>query len=230
MVAGSPRKRSPNLWLVSNPGSPSPASGPRQMRTSLLGDANLIAALRRGEATAATAFHDRVRPQVDRTLTRLLGRRDVDHEDLAQLAMIELIYTIDGYRGECSLETWTATLTAHVVYKHLRRRQTERRLFAGMVEADDFRAVSHHGTGREAMGRSAVSRIAQHLETLDSKRASTLVLHDVLGYDLQEVARITGVTVSAAQTRLVRGRRELQEKIDADPDLANTLEEMEASL
>src|SRR4030095_17263782 len=96
------------------PDSPPPASS--------LDDAQLLRALRAHDTEAATAFHDRVRPQVDRTIYRLLGRRDADHEDLAQLAMIELVYTIARYRGECSLDSWTSTVTAHVVYKQIRKR------------------------------------------------------------------------------------------------------------
>jgi DNA-directed RNA polymerase specialized sigma24 family protein len=48
-----------------------------------------------------------------------------------------------------------------------------------------------------------------------------------MGYDLREVARITGASVTAAQSRLVRGRRALHESIGQDADLADTLVEME---
>jgi RNA polymerase sigma-70 factor (ECF subfamily) len=195
--------------------------------TSALDDNELLAALRRGDVSAAAAFHDRVRLQVDRTIHRLLGRRDSDHEDVAQLALIELIYTIDGYRGECSLDTWTSTLTAHVAYKHLRRRQTERRLFANILDADDSVTASPRRTGRDAMGRSAIRRVAEHLDRIESNHAWTFVLHDAMGYDLREVARITSVSVAAAQSRLVRGRRALHESIGQDLELADTLEEME---
>src|SRR6266404_800635 len=77
-------------------------------------------------------------------------------DDAELLALIELIYTIERYRGECSLDTWTSTLTAHVVYKHIRRRQTERRLFAEMLDADDFVTTTARRPARDAMGRSAV--------------------------------------------------------------------------
>jgi len=228
MVAHSPRQDRPNIRLVWNEPAAGPAVERRVPPAPSHDDAELLAALRRNDVSAAAAFHDRVRPQVDRTVCRLLGRRDHDHEDLAQMALIELIYTIDGYRGECSLDTWTSTITAHVVYKHLRRRQTERRLFTRMLDADDFPLESPRRTGRDAMGRSAVRRVAEHLDRIEPNQAWTFILHDVLGYDLREVASITGVSVAAAQTRLIRGRRALHEKIGGDPDLTNTLEEMEA--
>jgi RNA polymerase sigma-70 factor (ECF subfamily) len=77
------------------------------------------------------------------------------------------------------------------------------------------------------MGRSAVRRVAEHLDQLEPNQAWTFVLHDAMGHDLREVASITGVSVAAAQTRLIRGRRALHEKIGQDLELADTLEEME---
>jgi DNA-directed RNA polymerase specialized sigma24 family protein len=41
-------------------------------------------------------------------------------------------------------------------------------------------------------------------------------LHDVLGHQLAEVALIMRVSVAAATSRLVRGRRELYRRIDSD--------------
>jgi RNA polymerase sigma-70 factor (ECF subfamily) len=221
MTSDASAAKKPRLWLaVSNraprPPRPSPA----------LDDSELLAALRDGDASAATALHDRARPMVDQTIRRLLGRHDQDFEDIAQLAMIELVYTIDRYRGDCSLDAWISTLTAHVVYKTIRRRQTERKIF-GAMSPDDLVIASPRKAGREAMIRDAVKRVLVHLDAMDDSRAWTYVLHDVCGYDLKEIAQITGVTIAAAQTRLVRGRRELHERIQDDPDLASRMAELE---
>jgi RNA polymerase sigma-70 factor, ECF subfamily len=207
---------------------PAPSEAPPPpVQPSALDDSELLAALRAGDPTAATALHDRVRAQVDRTIGRLLGSRDVDHDDVAQLAMIELVSTIDRYRGDCSLDSWTSTITAHVVYKHIRRRKTERRIF-GELDADVLAETrSPSRTGREAVVRSLMRRVLGHLDAVDESKAWTFVLHDVCGYDLREIARITSVSVTAAQTRLVRGRREVHERIASDPELANLLDSIE---
>ena len=209
------------LWLVP---AASSAAAPAQRAFD---DSELLAAMRRGDASAATALHDRLRPQVDRTVRRLLGARDPDFPDVTQQAMIQIVGTVDRYRGDCSLDSWTSAVAAHTVYKHIRRRKTERRIF-GALDADllaETRSPSR--TGRDAMVRNLMRRVLQHLDEVEEAKAWAFVLHDVCGYDLREIAQITGVSAAAAQTRLVRGRREVHERIAGDPELAGLLESLE---
>jgi RNA polymerase sigma-70 factor (ECF subfamily) len=214
------RTETSHLRLVGD--SPA-APGPRAPIPPALDDVQLVAALRDGDPSAAASFHDRARPVVDRTVHRLIGRHDPDHDDLAQMALIELIGSIDRFRGECALDGWIATVTAHTVYKHLRRRKTESRIFgpddgldrdAGMLAPDRQRAL-----------RGAVAKIRAHLGVLESNKAWTFLLHDVCGYDLREIAEITEVSVVAAQGRLSRGRRELMARLREDPELHELLED-----
>jgi RNA polymerase sigma-70 factor, ECF subfamily len=187
-------------------------------------DGQLLAAVRAGDARAAGALHDRTRPVVDRAIGRLLGSHDSEQEDLAQMAMIELVRTIDRYRGECSLDSWASTIAAHVVYKHIRRKRLERRLFVfGSDAAAQVPAASH--PGRNVMLSGLARRVGSHLEAMDPGRACAVALHDVFGYDVKEIALILKVSAAAAQSRLSRGRRELHERIAADPELADALEE-----
>jgi RNA polymerase sigma-70 factor (ECF subfamily) len=116
-----------------------------------------------------------------------------------------------------------AALTARIVFKHLRRRQTGRRLF-GALEREDAPPAS--GVGSDPLVRNLMQHAARHLQSMDPNRAWAFFLHDVLGYDLRELAQILGISVSAAQSRLVRGRRELHGRFAGDPELADLLETM----
>ncbi|MEP7050473.1 MAG: RNA polymerase sigma factor [Pseudomonadota bacterium] len=187
-------------------------------------DALLLAALKAGNASAATALHDRTRPVVQRTVRRLLGARDTDTEDLCQLAFIELVNTIEQFREACPLDAWVSMISARVVYKHIRRRKLERRLFSRTL----LQVVPEVGTTarHNSLLRDLVRRVNEHLTRVDDSRAFTFLLHDAYGYDLKEIAQITGVSVSAAQTRLVRGRREVHERIAGDPALASALDDL----
>lgn len=193
-----------------------------------LDDAELVARAAAADEDAAVAFHDRVRPQIERTIVRLIGRGHVDHDDLVQLALIELVSSIARFRGECSLDGWIGRVTSHVVYKHLRRRKLERRIFDAEVDADTIEPVSSGDRpSRSTQARELLGRVRNHLEAMEPNKAWAFVLHDVLGFDLREIADITEVTVAAAQRRLVRGRHEVYERVANDPELADALRALE---
>jgi RNA polymerase sigma-70 factor (ECF subfamily) len=187
-------------------------------------DAALIADVRAGKSRAAGAFHDRVRPVVERTLGRLLGAGDSDRDDLTQQALIDLVLSVDRFRGECPLDAWAAVIAARTVYKHIRRRKIERRLFVlGSSEALD---VPDRAASPAAVLRSSIRRVERHLRDMNRERAWTFVLHEVHGFSLKEISDVTGASVAAVQSRLVRGRRELHERIADDPDLASSIEDL----
>jgi RNA polymerase sigma-70 factor (ECF subfamily) len=225
-MAEHARQNGPNLRIVRE----GPTSSVQQVAARRepyappsLDDVEIVEACRRGDATAAGALHARVRSVIDRTIARLLGRKDSYFEDLAQLAMIALVHSMPSFRGECSLDTWTARITAFAVYKELRRRKIEHTVIA--PDSSDLEADSVSGPDMQASteARSVLRRVRLHLAELDPVKAWTLLLHDVGGFDLKEIAEITGASVAAAQSRLVRGRADLQARIEADPELADML-------
>jgi RNA polymerase sigma-70 factor (ECF subfamily) len=188
-----------------------------------LDDSALLAGLKARDVTVSNAFYARVRPIVDRTLARLLGARDNDYEDVAQRALFELVSTIDRFRGECPLDAWTSIVTARVAYRTIRRRRTERKLFVDEQPHELPHATRSHASAVAA--RQAIQRVRLELEKMNPDRTWTFLLHDVYGYDLKEVGQITGASLSAAQSRLVRGRREIHERIKQDEALARFLKQ-----
>jgi RNA polymerase sigma-70 factor (ECF subfamily) len=161
---------------------------------------------------------------VEHTVNRLLGSRDHEAEDLAHVAFIELVKAIDNFRGTGPLDAWIRVVTSRVVYRHIRRRRLDRELVR-FVPPEALIGTSQV-TRRDLVFRDALRRIHEHLARVDAKRSWTLLLRDFYGYDMREVARITGVSVAAAKTRLARGRREVRERVHADPELASLAREL----
>jgi RNA polymerase sigma-70 factor, ECF subfamily len=170
-------------------------------------DLALAALVARGDRQAAAVVYDRHVGRVDGTLYRVLGRREVDHDDLVQTAFIQIVTSLGRYAGECSLATWVTKISAHVAYNALRSRKRARAVFSGEAPSEG----ESEGVACDPM---VALRLRAALAQLTEEKAETIVLHDMLGHDLAEVASLMGVTVAAAQSRLVRARRELRGLLD----------------
>jgi RNA polymerase sigma-70 factor, ECF subfamily len=197
---------------------------PRESEERALQDRLLLAGLLQRDPSASTEFYERARPIIDRVLSRLLGASDSDYEDVAQIALYELVTTIHRFRGECPLDAWLSIVTARVAYRQIRRRRLERRIFANTPVHE--LAFAGQRSPAAFASRQAVGRVREHLGRLDQNRAWTLILHDVCGYDLREIGEITGVSLAAAQSRLVRGRKEVHERIRSDAELTRFLDDL----
>jgi RNA polymerase sigma-70 factor (ECF subfamily) len=185
-----------------------------------LSDSELIDAFERGEGHACETLYDRLIGVVEGTLWRVLGRRDQSHDDLVQASFEQIVVTLAKRRfaRACSLSSWAASVTSHVAFNTLRARTRERRVLDPARDGD-HEARTHGGSfdvEREAGVREALTRVRWHLADMDPNRATTVFLHDALGHELAEIAVLTGVSVAAAQSRLVRARKELHRRLAED--------------
>lgn len=185
-------------------------------------DADLIDAFERGEGHACETLYDRLIGVVEGTLWRVLGRREEHHDDLVQAAFEQIVLTLSRrkFARACSLSSWAASVTTHVAFNTIRSRTRERRVLdRGRDGEQEARARGGSlDVEREATVREALGRVRGHLADMDQDRATTVFLHDVLGHELAEIAVLTGVSVAAAQSRLVRARKELHRRLAADGD------------
>lgn len=179
-------------------------------------DDEIIEAVVRGDGAVAGELYDRLHRTIDQALCRILGRREADHEDLMQSAFEQVIRTLTTRRfaGACSLRTWACSVAAHVGLNALRSRRRERAVF-DRTEADvPHSAAAIDDPERDASHRRDIQQIREALADMSPGRAEALLMHDVLGHDLAEIAALTGVSIAAAQSRLVRGRHDLMERLD----------------
>jgi RNA polymerase sigma-70 factor (ECF subfamily) len=185
-------------------------SGQRAAKGPLPSDPEIVAGLTRGEAWAAQALYDRVQPYVERALRRVLRYGNADYEDLMQASFERIIRVLSerSLGGACDLPSWSSAVAAHVALDALRRRVRERKLFRDEPVVEGVRAVDNNPESAVASGQD-IERVQGVLARMKPKHAEAVLLHDVLGHDLSEIATITGASVAAAQSRLVRGRKEL---------------------
>jgi RNA polymerase sigma-70 factor (ECF subfamily) len=174
------------------------------------------AGLRQGDSSAAADLYERLAPAVDRALCRLFGGRDAEHDDLVQSTFEQLVLTLvrGRFAGGCSLETWVTRIATHLGLNVMRSRTRERRHVEHEAPEEVISAVPARDGRRDADTWAEVEEVRRQLLYLDPVKAETLFLHDVLGHSLSEIAVMMKVSVAAAQSRLVRGRRELEERIE----------------
>jgi RNA polymerase sigma-70 factor (ECF subfamily) len=185
-----------------------------------LRDEALIAAVASGDSRAAAGLYDRLVGVVDRALFRVFGRRESNHDDLIQATFEQIVITLTRRRfaGACSLSSWACHIATHVGLNALRARRRERRVLGLVEDTDTLLVVAACGPSTEdqAGTRREMDRVRNHLASMSPEKAETILLHEVFGYELAEISVLTGASVSAVQSRLVRGRKELQLKLSHD--------------
>jgi len=182
-------------------------------------DQELLAALANRDPRAGLALYDRLIRIVEWTISRVTGRRALDHEDLVQAAFEQIVVTLyrKRYAQSCSLTSWASVISCHVALNALRAQRRQRALSAEAV-AREAHPQLHSDAESQLAARRALDGIRQELSRMNQERAQVLVLHEVNGLELSEIAAALGISVAAAQSRLSRGRRELLERLQAGRD------------
>ena len=199
---------------------PPAADRQRRVKTS---DERLIEALLRGDRALANEVHSRLLRTVDATLYRLLGRRDSDYDDLVQTSLEQIMVSLGRgkFAGGATLATWASGVTCNVALRAIRRRRLERRIFDRSFDVET-RALSRPGSVNleaQLIARHHLKWFHKQLVRMSVKLSEALLLHDVLGFGLSETASMTGATQSAVRSRLVRGRRQLSQRLRQDVEV-----------
>jgi RNA polymerase sigma-70 factor (ECF subfamily) len=216
MVSSTRRVSRTDRWLrvASEPAASDAAPPP------VVDDEALINAVIQGDTRVSGLLYDHLLAIVDRTIVRILGRFELDRQDLIQTSFEQIVRTVvEGkFRRACSLPTWATTVAAHVAFKALRSRTRERRVIDRTVDEGAYAGrASDLDVEHDVDDRLLFERARLHLTEIDPKKAMAVVLHDVLGHELSEIAVMTETSVANAQSRLVRGRKELIARMQRDP-------------
>lgn len=205
----------------------STAPGPTgKLSSDGLSDEAIVEAVRQGDRSCADQLYFRLVDAVDITLFRIFGRREADHEDLVQRAFEQIVLTLSRrtFAGACSLRTWASAITARVAFNVLRSRRRERAVLVS-TPPDQLVESGSHAPDAESvsLAREDIERLKRHLTRMKPDRAQAVFLHDVLGHELAEIAVMEDISVAAAQSRLVRGRKDLYKRLGMSASPGNSI-------
>jgi RNA polymerase sigma-70 factor (ECF subfamily) len=174
---------------------------------SIEGDATLRAAL---DGDEMSGFEDLYRKHYRRVYSiclRMTGNL-AEAEDLTQEVFIQLYRKLDSFRGEAAFTTWLHRLTVNQVLMHFRKRSVRSEQITEDGEIPD--SVDPDTVNPEAM--PIVDRIALEnaIAELPPGYRTVFVLHDVEGYEHEEIAKLLTCSAGTSKSQLHKARLKLR--------------------
>ena len=132
---------------------------------------------------------------------------------MVQTAFEQIVITLhaERYAQRCSLTSWASAVSCHVALNSLRSRRRQRAIQETVAQPSE--SPPRTDPESQLAAREALERIRRELAQMNPARAEALVLHEVNGLALPELASALGISVMAAQSRVSRGRRELMDRL-----------------
>ena len=142
-----------------------------------------------------------------------------DAEDLTQEAFLQLFRKIGTFRGESAFSTWLHRMTVNVVLMRLRKKTLPTDSLEETLEPDAESSGPKRDVGAPDLRLSgAVDRVnlERSIEKLPPGYRTVFVLHDVQGYEHNEIAGIMGCSVGNSKSQLHKARTRLRELLQEE--------------
>src|SRR6202165_1459623 len=136
-----------------------------------------------------------------------------DAEDLMQEAFLQLFRKIGTFRGESAFSTWLHRLSVNVVLMHLRKKSLP------VVSLEETTQNTEEDSPKKDFGAEDLSlagsidrlQLQKAVESLPPGYRTIFVLHDVEGYEHNEIASIVGCSIGNSKSQLHKARMKLRD-------------------
>jgi len=185
---------------------------PEQRQGKEFNEAEAIEKAKQGDAAAFQALYDRHKRRVYSLCLRMTANT-AEAEDLAQEAFLQLYRKIGTFRGESAFSTWLHRLSVNVVLMHLRKKSLP------VVSLEETTQAGEDDTPKKDFGADDLA-LAGSIDRLHLQRAveslppgyrMIFVLHDVEGYEHNEIATIVGCSIGNSKSQLHKARMKLRD-------------------
>lgn len=184
-------------------------------RTQSASDADLVRAAAAGDSEAFESLYRQHYKRVYSLALRMVGDA-MQAEDLTQEVFLQVYQKIGSFRGESAFTTWLHRLTVNQVLMHFRKRGVRLERTSDASEFENIVETPLQSTRRI----SIVDRVAldKAISQLPPGYRSAFVLHDVEGYEHEEIANMLGISVGTSKSQLHKARMRMRELLSRDLD------------
>jgi len=185
---------------------------PEQRQASDSIEAELIERAKLGDAQAFQALYDKHKRRVYSLCLRMTANT-AEAEDLTQEAFLQLYRKIATFRGESAFSTWLHRLSVNVVLMHLRKKNLP------VVSLEETTQGGDEDTPKKDFGADDLA-LAGSIDRLQLQKAvddlppgyrTIFVLHDIEGYEHNEIAAIVGCSIGNSKSQLHKARMKLRD-------------------
>lgn len=211
-----------NLTSMARVPKPEPETAPQpasavgavtSRATAIADDRNLV---RRAQAGDKEAFEVLVRRHQHRVFAVAGGilRRREDVEDIAQQVFVKAYFSLKRFDQRAAFSTWLYKITVNECWDLLRKKKVRPLLYESDLseeQAQQFGAAEKKDTGAPDISETLEAReqVERLLDGLDARDRMMLILKEVEGFAIDEIAEILDLNANTVKVRLFRARRRI---------------------
>ncbi len=183
----------------------------RKLQGGELSEAEAIERARQGDADAFEALYDLHKRRVYSLCLRMTANA-AEAEDLTQEAFLQLFRKIGTFRGESAFSTWLHRMAVNVVLMRLRKKNLPVVPLDDPLESEEESSKKEIGAPDPKLAGSVDRmQIQRAVEALPPGYRTIFVLHDVEGYEHNEIADIVGCSIGNSKSQLHKARMKLRD-------------------
>jgi len=198
--------------LMTQPPPPRPHPGLFKRNPPIAGEAEAIEAAKRGDGEAFAKLYNLHKRRVYTLCLRMLGNVSAA-EDMTQNAFLHLFRKIESFRGDSAFSTWLHRLTVNLVLMQLRKRGLNLVSLEETISPSDEDAPRRDFGSRDPVLAGSVDRVTleRAVAALPPGYRMVFVLHDVEGYEHNEIAIMLDCSIGNSKSQLHKARLRLRE-------------------
>jgi RNA polymerase sigma-70 factor (ECF subfamily) len=185
--------------------------------------------VQRAQAGDEVAFREIVERYQSKVFSIIHGivRQRNDVEDIAQQVFAKIYFSIKNFDFRSSLITWIYKITVNECFDYLRKKKVRKLVYESDLSEDEVRRVENTepASDRQPLADSNLARrdyVLKLLTRVSEEERMLLMLKEVEGYSVEELAERTGMNENTIKVKLFRARQKLvkaAQRLDRAPGL-----------